>query len=1282
MAPRGVGRRRRREGGKVRTELRKGTRVEVLFDDPPEYYAGTVERVTRKGKEGNLMHHIHYDDGTREDVNLDAEDTMYRVVVEERVVEEEVVEDSVDEEEEDVVRTRKRYRGKRDGGNVLESTSDCVNDSQEEEEGLSQEGLEYRRKHLRIGIRRAQDANEGLKQTRASQHSVSKAGKEEESLCIHETDCVLETQVVGSPPPWATEEADRSPLVGSIDPNSQRNSAVVRDSMPMQTLTPITSVSPAVEDHECVPESPFSEHLDDVRMTIADSPSSSFPALRSLTYTADQQNDKASEQLVHVQHLAEKQQTLDEAVPSTYDDSDEVARGALAPAEHDVSVDNANNASSLFKFASGKAVNISEDALAKARSFLADSPGENGEDALTDKTNVVAHDSDAGKNPKDASSLFKFASGKAVNISEDALAKARSFLADSPGENGEDALTDKTNVVAHDSDAGKDPKDASSLFKFASGKAVNISEDALAKARSFLADSPGENREDALTDKTNVVAHDSDAGKDLKDASSLFKFASGKAVNISEDALAKARSFLADSPGENGEDALTDKTNVVAHDSDAGKDPKDASSLFKFASGKAVNISEDALAKARSFLADSPGENGEDALTDKTNVVAHDSDAGKDPKDASSLFKFASGKAVNISEDALAKARSFLADSPGENGEDAQGGVRTDLAVIRRVKREDMPPVFNLSEGVGEKCAGKFFYALEDAGNGQRISYKSLEEMDLRLFGQQRRRVLHDDGLKRAQLSCTSICEGGGGKIVSSKALCDLMIAEGHSQCKPEWVEHHRRMIVMKFMKLELQFENIFKNRLVCAEALYSELCRRYRKEIVRGKCSCIHQILMREVPCEQRMILSVTRIISASKLELSDGWYTINGQLDKLLCLQLSLDKIFVGKKLCVSTCELHNAQEACHPLEMGEGVFLSLSYNGVFPAKWNERLGFTQRNIPLVGLPQVEPLGGIVPSTIVLIEKQYPLIFMEKKEDGAILKRNEVSEQEARDKFDYARDTLKEDILEKMQNDCREEDFLDSDKMDSLAHDFNQKVEKVFREHSLLERNVTPLLNLRVSQVLPPHKKFKKRMAIVSQWRPADDLKDLLRPGKIFRVFNLMPKPSSSPDMIQLDGTKATQWIPMGTMSEQKPYIKFQMNDGACESIESLVSQRKGHEFDCSGVLISAEKIDESNFSVFMITPSQLKPENSEDDSWLLRVTVHKECTGLRNLKQAKISQTLCFQNLSFDFADERNCVINCKAGIQSICARKVARSSTLLSSDEILSRLGARVISLCGM
>ena len=1084
--------------------LAVGTRLEVLFDDPPQYFAGTVKSVGKRppGKEKRgRLHLVHYDDGTREEVDLCAEDTTYRLIVKaenEREEEKEFVEDS--EVEDDVESARKRYRGRRRGyRQVLESTTDCVNDSEEDEEPSLGIGGSVR-KYRRIALRKARGSDEHFKHARASQHS-SKEGSTDgrKSSDVgrlatpsqspgfgrdHEADCVLETQAADLDTPKQTKdeqckspeaapgsgrEARPSPLFESMQLSSERND-VVRDTAPQETFTPPPLKQlkdPEDEDEECVPESQYSLDLyNTVRQTIEESPVSSLGNVHSLS------NPRADPQEI-------KETPEQPTRPSSIH----------AVSEREVSLPGR-----LIKGLRGD-----ED----------------------DQDDIVL-------------GTFQDTEELPASLQNDSISKVAL--------SGHLASRKKLSIMSGDA-LGQAPSNEGNRNIRMRGQAI-------------------------LADTTN--AKHTDWKCDSKRVSGLFQLASGKTVNISDDALAKARAVLNSGAAGNDERSMIDHGHGERYD----------------------NVS--------SFR------DGEGKIAGRAGVP-------------------------NFQKDLAARSAEY--------------------------------PVFEFGSGECKVCEGKTFYDLED-GPGA-IKYEDLESLNTRLQG------THFDpfgsvksALQRAKFSCTQFL-GSPGRLVSDDWFLKCMREEGYSKVTPQWVAHHSKMITIKLLRYELQFQNLFGNRLLCAEAIYSQLCRRYKKEIVDCKWSSLHRILMREEQESRSMILSVTNIMGKNAVELSDGWYTITAQLDHLLCLKLSLGKIFVGMKVCVSMCQLHNSRMPCHPLERDDAVYLALHYNGVFPAKFNAKLGFKREGVPLVGLPQVQPAGGIVPSTLVLIEKQYPLVFMERHEDGRMVKRGQASEQEATDRFESQRERIKEEIQEKMQNECREEDLMDEEKVEALTREFHNRVEKSFREHSLLERNVATLLNFRVSQVVPAHN-AKQRSAIISMWRPTEELKDLLSPGRIFKVFNLMPKPiGNNPDMIHLEATRATHWIPVGTMSEQDPGLEFEMNDPSCDSVATLTQQRMGHEFDFSGALIKCQRINEREHSVFMVSLGDLGGDESE--SWLLRVTVDAECAGLANLRQAKPFQTLSFQSLSFDFTDFGNSVVNCKAGIQSICARKMVGTSALASSRE---------------
>ena len=753
-----------------------------------------------------------------------------------------------------------------------------------------------------------------------------------------------------------------------------------------------------------------------------------------------------------------------------------------------------------------------------------------------------------------------------------------------------------------------------------------------------------------------------------------------KSVHTSSETPKKARTclgkVLCDQPPAPSPSDMSEP----AKDQHVPGDIKSVSGVFQFASGKPVHISEEALDKARTCLGEVVDE-GPPAMSEP----AKDRHVPGDVKSVSGVFQFASGKPVHISEEALDKARTCLGEVLDEGPPASASNMlepsnlefESDLA-----RGGELFPVFDLHNGDKERCKDKLYYCFDEDPDTERITYKQMVDLNESM----KNGTISDPSsetvdilLKQRMFSCVSLKGMSRKTIISAHDFFTCMRGAGMSMVSQEWVEHHSKMITMKFLKYELMFPFLFQHRILCAEAIYSKLCQRYKKEFVQKKWSCIHNLFMLEVHCSHRMILLVTKITGTNTIELSDGWYTIRAQLDKLLVEKLSLGKIHIGKKLCVSMGQIQNLQSPGHPLEIAQEAFVALHYNAVFPAKWDARLGFTCNPIPLVPLTHIQPSGGLVPSTCFLIEKQYPPIFIEKLLDGSAMMRNQESEQEAKDIFQNKRERIQEEVREKIQNQYTEEELANSEKLDQINQDYHITLEKSFRENSVHERNISVLLRLRVSQVTPVKKRNKNGGACISIWRPGEDLLHQLTPGTIFKVTHLMAKPINSQNgMLHLDSTKSSCWAPMGNMYDHASSLHFRMNQMSCDCIHSLSLERKGHEFDFSGVLVSIQRIDDGGYSVFMVSSNDMKKNGFEDDlPWLMRIAVGNQCTGLVHLDRAKPSQTLCFQNLSFDFSDVKNCIANVKAGIQSVITPSVKLCPS--TSSCMMPRLRDRVESL---
>lgn len=99
----------------------------------------------------------------------------------------------------------------------------------------------------------------------------------------------------------------------------------------------------------------------------------------------------------------------------------------------------------------------------------------------------------------------------------------------------------------------------------------------------------------------------------------------------------------------------------------------------------------------------------------------------------------------------------------------------------------------------------------------------------------------------------------------------------------------------------------------------YLMLLCRYEREVNHGQRSAIKRILEGDASPSSMLVLCVSEIenpstsmaemSSISRIELTDGWYSVCALLDPFLSKQLAAGKLFVGQKLRVwHFCFLHS--------------------------------------------------------------------------------------------------------------------------------------------------------------------------------------------------------------------------------------------------------------------------------------------------------------------------------------------------------------------------------------
>ncbi|XP_021233863.1 breast cancer type 2 susceptibility protein [Numida meleagris] len=493
--------------------------------------------------------------------------------------------------------------------------------------------------------------------------------------------------------------------------------------------------------------------------------------------------------------------------------------------------------------------------------------------------------------------------------------------------------------------------------------------------------------------------------------------------------------------------------------------------------------------------------------------------------------------------------------------------------------------------------------------------------------------------------------EGKAGKKEFYRALCDTpgvdpkLITEA-------WVYNHYRWIVWKLAAMEVSFPHKFANRCLTPETVLLQLKYRYDLEIDKSKRSAIKKITERDDAAGKTLVLCISKIISlntagspsnsnnntesekaAAIIEVTDGWYGIRALLDPPLKAFLHRRRLTVGQKIIVHGAELIGSPNGCTPLEAPDSLMLKISANSTRCARWDAKLGFHRdpRPFPLP-LSSLYSEGGAVGCVDVVIQRTYPMQWMEKTSSGSYVFRN--SRAEEREAAKHAEDQQKklEALFAKVQAEfekneersCRRtprsrivtrqqihnlqdgaelyeairnapdpgymEGYLSEDQLKALnAHkqmmndknqtqiqeEFKKAVESAEQEkHGCSKRDVSTVWKL---FVVDYRKQEKHKGVILSIWRPLLDVCSLLKEGSRYRIYQLSASQSkgrSDSTNVQLSATKKTHYVQLSVSQKMLVQIFFPRKALKFTSLLDPSFQPPCAEVDVVGVVISISR------------------------------------------------------------------------------------------------------------
>ncbi|KAJ3305458.1 Breast cancer 2, early onset [Kappamyces sp. JEL0829] len=380
---------------------------------------------------------------------------------------------------------------------------------------------------------------------------------------------------------------------------------------------------------------------------------------------------------------------------------------------------------------------------------------------------------------------------------------------------------------------------------------------------------------------------------------------------------------------------------------------------------------------------------------------------------------------------------------------------------------------------------------------GQRTSYREA-------FGNARQTTantaLPSSGINGSNaLSVTFETEGG---VCGAGQAQQVLLDRGclSSLCTPEWVRNHYRWIVWKmaFLSQRLGAANVWS-----WDYLTTQLLFRYDTEVYDVKRSAIKRIVEKDGIPSQHMVLFISALSVAGgavTMELCDGWYAVQAQIDAPLKRLALLGKLSVGQKLHIQGASIVGTSDACPVLEIPAAAALKISSNSTRRAKWDAMLGFQRPPVFTVGVGTLAVDGGFAGCIDVVICRRFPITYAERTAEGKSIMRNAQEEDGAvRDwsvKFDGALQNAQM-LFE------TEPDRFDCNPND---RDAVRQALQEYAEDAVPKRNVSPsctylVCDYPVRNGLPGH----CRQALVTMYAKSDGFFEEFNEGKRFKFFNV---------------------------------------------------------------------------------------------------------------------------------------------------------------------------------
>ncbi|XP_022632511.1 protein BREAST CANCER SUSCEPTIBILITY 2 homolog A isoform X1 [Vigna radiata var. radiata] len=745
----------------------------------------------------------------------------------------------------------------------------------------------------------------------------------------------------------------------------------------------------------------------------------------------------------------------------------------------------------------------------------------------------------------------------------------------------------------------------------------------------------------------------------FKQAPIKFRTAGGRSISISSGALQRARSLLGDPDvgdlfeGGDASDSVfsfplkpqtdaaapSDYSTHVVHRVASDSNFKTKSFTFPIKSSRQRGLST-------KFPCEGDGIN----LTKKFDAVGEESDCGRKSTDAS-LNCFSSkedtpGVAIRR---ALADVSNTINTDTTNNRQAASGKRRLGLSVtvspFKKPRSSNSPAP--LEEDVGKsphdlsQLSSDISECKGEVSTRYPFHYPRVYIKDYFVGPPMEKRVCFPN-LSRQVTSVNAekyvFHKGSGDNGIGAEAFVHLLALHGASMhfATKEWVRNHYKWIVWKLACYERYYPAGSAGKFFTVSNVLEELKYRYEREVNHGHRSTIKKILEGDALSSSMMILCISNIHSSNivesgtcfetksgaqkteavKIELTDGWYSMNAILDVPLSKQHAAGRLFVGQKLRLSGAGLCGWNGPVSPLEVSSTVSLLLHINGTYRAHWAERLGFCNVAGPPLAFNCIKGNGGLIPQTLAGITRIYPILYKERLSSGRSVVMSEKMENKMTELYNQRRSAVVDGIISEYQKEssylnydsesegakiynmletAEEPEFLMADmsaeqlnsfaaykaKLNAIRQSEKEKsIEKALKDAGLGHREVTPFMKLRVVGLTYKTRQDKPKEGIVTIWNPTEKqvrLRLELVEGGAYSIAGLMPS-SSDFDILHLHARgSSTKWWPLSSNAREqfRPFFRSRKST----PLSSLGDIPVSDEFDIAAYIVHVGGVYTSN-------------------------------------------------------------------------------------------------------